>query len=67
MSLAQSDHVRAVLDRLDLEASIIAECRMKDALEQHAPLQEEYIPDERDWQEYSAWSRWLERVELPND
>ena len=54
------DAVKEVLDRLDLEAQVIAECHLKDALEAHAPLQAEYCPSEQDWADYREWCRQVE-------
>ena len=49
MSLTQSDAIREVLTRLDVPTALQAELQMMEALEQHAPLQEEYCPSAEDW------------------
>lgn len=75
MSLTQSDAIREVLARLDAQAALQAELQMMEALEQHAPLQQEYIPSEADLADYHAYclqveatnyQRWLNDPREPS-
>ena len=60
MSLAQSDAIREVLDRLDLEDQLQAERAMQQALDAHVPFE----PSPEDFAELDLW---LERLEMERD